>query len=173
MVRNIRNIALIFTLLLLGGMATETWAVKVTYHILTLPFDVKMKNSETNKWTAVRVEALRCTSTEDNIGLPAEFKSPLATNFRYYRGVTCSHTNNMLYDNDGTKVQPLSVTYDIYEETDLAGATLLDLSSPVAAVDGEHIYVIYDYIGNNPAVNTMLLLDGSQSYNIKIYKDDN
>lgn len=174
--RYVQHIALILTMLLLGGIINEVWAVKVTYHILTLPFDVKNKDGETYKWTAVRVEALRCTSTEDNIGLPAEFKSPLATNFRYYRGVTCSHSNTMLYDNDGdgnNKVQPLSVTYDIYEETDLTGATLLNLSSPVAAEDGEHIYVTYDYIGNDPAVNKMLLLNGSQSYNIKIYKDDN
>ncbi len=166
------HIIRIFALLLLlmvVGTANEAWAVKVTYHILTLPFDVKNKDNSTYKWTDVRVEALLCTSTEANIGLPEEFKSPLAQNFKYYRGVTCSHINTKLYDHDGNnnnKVQPLSVTYDIFEETDLTSATLLDLSSPVAAIDGENIYVTYEYVGNNPG--NILLLDGSQNYNIQL-----
>ena len=155
-------------LLKVGGILNVLSATTVTYHILTLPFDVKEKDNSTYKWKDVRVEALRCTSTEATIGLPEEFKSPLAQNFKYYRGVTCSHLNTMLYDNDGTgnKVQPLSVTYDIFVEADLPDAALLDLSSPVAAVDGEHIYVTYEYVGNNPG--NILLLDGSQSYNIQL-----
>ena len=40
----IRHIALILTLLLLGGMVNEAWAAKVTYHVLTLPMNRDRKS---------------------------------------------------------------------------------------------------------------------------------
>ena len=57
----IRNIALIFTLLLLGGIGNEAWAAKVTYHILTLPIDnsIYHMNGSENVLNGKRLEAVR------------------------------------------------------------------------------------------------------------------
>ena len=89
MVRNIRNIALIFTLLLLGGMATETWAYKVTYYILTLPLNHETGTKNTkSEHDGKRIAAIKAF---DDIGTVvgldehlAHFKSPLAKNFSYF-----------------------------------------------------------------------------------------
>lgn len=161
-------------LLLFCGTANEAWA-QVTYHILTKPFSVKMQGGESNKWTDIRVEALRCTSTATTVGLPAQYISPLATGFRYFKGVTCSHTNTVLYDNTGSgKLRPLSITYDIYENTDIfqaggttpkdgvtemtAGNTLESYGNPT------EIWVTYDY----DDTQNILDLTGTKHYNIKL-----
>ena len=71
-------------MLLAGGTANEAWAKTVTYHILTKPFTVRNYNNSENFRTNIRVEALQCTSEEATVGLPNQFKSPLAKNFRYW-----------------------------------------------------------------------------------------
>lgn len=85
-----RHIALILTLLLLGGMATETWAAyKVTYYILTLPLNHETGTKNTkSEHDGKRIAAIKAF---DDIGTVvgldehlAHFKSPLAKNFSYF-----------------------------------------------------------------------------------------
>ena len=83
----IRHIALIFALLLLGSMANEAWAgYKVTYHILTLPMDHTKGTANTNaSYDGWRTEAIKVeVANASTIQLEAHFKSPLAKNFTYY-----------------------------------------------------------------------------------------
>ena len=154
---------IIFLLLLTLGVTNEAWGQ--TYHILTKPFNVKNVDG-TNKWTNdIRVEALKCFGTSDKVGLPAEYVSPLATNFKYYSNVSCSHTNTKLYDNDNQS-KILATKYDIYEETDLTtnGATEIVDPANTDASDYTDIWVTYDY----NASNTILKLDGNTYYNISL-----
>ena len=86
MVRIKRHIIRLFTLLLLfTAAATQAWAAKVTYHILTLPIDnsIYHMRSEVNGW---RMEAIKVDADNaDKVELPAYLKSPLAKNFTYYQ----------------------------------------------------------------------------------------
>ena len=86
MVRCFRHIALILTLLLLGSMASQSWAYKVTYHILALPMDhTKGTANTTDTYDGWRTEAVKVeVASASNIQLEAHFKSPLAKNFTYY-----------------------------------------------------------------------------------------
>lgn len=109
------HIIRIFTLLLMlvaGGTANEAWAKKVTYHILTLPFDVRNHNNSGDYKTNIRVEALQCTSEEATVGLPDQFVSPLAKNFRYWK--TASSTYAHLYHYAGNS-NVLESKYYIYQ----------------------------------------------------------
>ena len=72
-------------MLLVIGAGNGAWAKKVTYHILTKPFDVRNHNNTGDYKSNIRVEALQCTSEEATVGLPDQFKSPLATTFRYWK----------------------------------------------------------------------------------------
>lgn len=153
---HIRHIALILTLLLLGGMANEAWAVKVTYHILTL----EMNSSTGNTLAAVdgkRVEALRVIvdETSPKVGLPPHFKSPLATGFTYINSssVTKSGSREKIYEY-------MSTTFDTYT----IAATPTEYSEGDAIAADCDIYVTYTYNTSN----TILKLDGSQEYNIKL-----
>ena len=56
--RHTRVFTFLLTLLLLGGAASEAWAVR--YHILTLPFSVRNHNNTDNYKANIRVEALQC-----------------------------------------------------------------------------------------------------------------
>ena len=79
----IRHIALIFALLLFGGVANEAWG-KVTYHILSLPMTTHQldgtRNIEGSTMSVfcenVRVEVLRVVSSDLHVNLPFEYKSP-------------------------------------------------------------------------------------------------
>lgn len=91
MVIRIRHIALIFALLLLGGVANEAWAdgYKVTYYILTLPLnhDTGTKNtkSEHDGKRVAAIKAIDASGTEVGLDEHLEhFKSPLARNFSYF-----------------------------------------------------------------------------------------
>ena len=159
MVKRIQYIVLILSLLLLGGLINETWAFKVTYHILTLP----MNHETGNTMSAVdgkRVEAIRVIvegSTSVTVGLPVHFKSPLASGFTYYNSnsVTKSGSREKIYEN-------MSTTFDTYTIT--GSTTYTEGTSTVSATCD--IYVTYTYtkdIENHPVV-----LDGSQDYNIKL-----
>ena len=80
------------TLLLLGGMANEAWAVQITYHILTLPCKHTATVPDDDGWVGntrveldgYRQEALRVVVTGNTVQLPAYLKSPLAKNFTFY-----------------------------------------------------------------------------------------
>ena len=77
-----RHIAyFLLTLLLLGGMTNETWAAKVTYHIQTLPIENSIYHMN-DGFSGKRLEAVRViVDPATKVELPAEYKSPLATNF--------------------------------------------------------------------------------------------
>lgn len=153
----IRNIALIFTLLLLGGITNEALA-DVTYIILTKEFNVRNAANTDNYWPNIRLEALRYTSTGTTVYLPDEFRSPLAKNFQYWRTATVT-PNTKLYDDTGTSPKVLQTKYDIYT----AVADELTENDPVP--DGvATIYVTYDYNEDN----TILKLDGAHKYNITL-----
>ena len=167
----IRTLLLMLLLLAGGGMANEAWAVK--YHILTLPFSVAHWNGDGNKWSDIRVEALLCESNETTIGLPDQFKSPLATNFRYWKSATSTYAS--LYDvQAGTKI--IDVKYNIIQCS--AGNKYQNLDNELTAGNPvgscTDIYVTYDYIndykknveGISNYRNEILELDGATEYNI-------
>ena len=85
--RHTRVFTFLLTLLLLGGVASEAWAYKVTYHILTKPIDnnVYHMNGSENVINGKRLEAVRVVDNNaTKLGLPTEYQSPLAKEFRLY-----------------------------------------------------------------------------------------
>jgi len=165
--RHTRVFTFLLTILLLGGVANEAWAVR--YHILTKPFDVAKWNGDGNKWTQIRVEALLCESNETTIGLPDQFKSPLATNFKYWGSATSTYAS--LYDTGQPGVKIIDVKYNIIQCS--ADNPHQNLSNPLTAGDpvGSYsdIYVTYDYINDiksDSYRNEILELDGATEYNI-------
>jgi len=199
MVTRIRHIALILTLLLLGGMANEAWA-KVTYHILSLPMTTYQRDGENNiegntvspYRTNVRVEVLRVVSSTLTVGLPFEYKSPLATNYRYYSASSIAQTgpsqlygyNNTTYYfyniTDGSANTTNNANYgdgadgDDNTPTDAAVAAGVRLTPGAACSDNIHIYVTYDVkaspeIDLSATLNTTTgLLSPSKEYNIHL-----
>ena len=157
-----QHIALIFTLLLLGGMMNEAWA-DVTYIILTKPFNVRNAANTENYRTNIRLEALRCTSSGTTVYLPDAFRSPLAKNFKYWKTPTVT-ANTKLYDDTGTGPKVLQTTYNIYT------AIADELTENSSVPDGvTTIYVTYDY----DEANTILKLDGAHKYNISLNTGNN
>lgn len=145
-----QHIALIFTLLLLGGVANEVWAAKVTYHVLTL----EINSSDANMVDAVngkRLEAIRViVDNAATIELPDHFKSPLAENFKYWADDQVEKSAvTQLYTNNATK----GIIYNLK-------------ASPVETTEGAtvtsdcDIYVTYTY----KTSNTIAKLDGSKTY---------
>ena len=113
MVKQIRHIALILTLLLLGGIANNAWASQITYHILTLPMQHRDVVPDVDGWVGntieglngYRQEAIRVVVTGSNVELPAYLKSPLAKNFTYYQADFVAKKSNTAekiyqYNND-------------------------------------------------------------------------
>ncbi len=178
MKRIIQHIALIFALLLLGGIANEAWATDVTYHILTLPipdpsvpgnYNYHMKPGITG-W---RLEAFKVVvKGQTQLELPAQYKSPLATEFTYYNAADvdkdASGTAQDLFANGPIK----GVLYQIAGEATPGDTS--DDATPVAertTLSGKtaEYYVVYTY----NASNTIAKLDGSVKYNIRTkYKDN-
>ena len=148
----------IFALLLLfSSTANEAWA-EVRYHILTLPFTVKNYNNQGNYKENIRVEALLVKSDAATIGLPEQYQSPLAKNFKYYTG-----WNNIEYTYlyDYTRNNSiLSVKYYLY-----SGAGTGEIASGTEVGSYTDIYVTYDYDDTN---TKEILLDGTQDYNITV-----
>ena len=156
----IRHIALIMTLLLLGGVVNEAWAYKVTYHILTLPinqeadvnfrYDYHMDAAFEGK----RLEAFRYVDNNATIiKLPDIYKSPLAKNFKYYYdgdNIVKTAAAPLYSDNTATK----SWSYSITNET----AVVAENTTLTANWD---IYVTYEYDDSKD-----IKLDGSVKYNI-------
>ena len=70
---------LLFLVVLLSVGATNTLGVTITYHIINLG---KLDND--GNITSGRTEALKFTSTKTTLGVPDNYKSPLAKNWKYY-----------------------------------------------------------------------------------------
>ena len=156
--RQTRVFTFLLTLLLLCGVANEAWAYKVRYHILTLPFDVSNYDGSNPKWRDdIRVEALLVVvNNADKVGLPEEYKSPLATSFKYYGSWTSSY--DYLYDyNNNSRL--LQVKYNLYSES--GKGSVIAVNTDIDA--DTDIYVTYEYQSANGIV-----LDGSQDYNIGV-----
>ena len=112
-------------------------APPVTYHIVNL--------GDNGQGTSNRKEVISVISTTGTVSLPATLRSPLATNFRYYRAEAFASTS-------GTSafLNP-SNTYELTEDTDV----------PAGVTD---IYVTYEYNAATAAVK----LDKVSQYNIRI-----
>ena len=167
MVKQIQHIALILTLLLLGGTGNEAWG-KVTYHILTLPFTTK-KSDGTDRGTYI-VEALRCTSDELTVGLPEYFKSPLASNFKYYAANNVKR-NGVLESEGGSDARSqiyerIITTYDTYSIVDPS----VKLTEGDVIADDSHVYVTYSYDNTTSPIN----LNGEEGRTIGgiVYNED-
>ena len=157
--RQPRVFTFLLTLLLLCGVANQAWAAgyKVRYHILTLPFDVKNHDNSAVYKEDIRVEALLVVVNDAvKVGLPEEYKSPLATNFQYYTNWTSNYDYLYDYTNNNRLLQ---VKYNLYSESG-KGSKIAVNADIVADTD---IYVTYDYQSANGIV-----LDGSQDYNIGV-----
>lgn len=146
-----RHIAyFLLTLLLLGGMASEAWAAKVTYHVLTLPIDAStagMVSAVNDK----RLEAIRViVDNAATIELPAHFKSPLAKNFKYWASSQVSASAATELYSGSSRVKEIIYTLDTTSET--AEGTSVDSNCD--------IYVTYEYDSSN----TIAKLDGSKTY---------
>jgi len=152
-----RYITLVITLLLLGGIANEAWAYKVTYHILTKPIDNDIYHLN-DAFSGKRLEAVRVVdNSATTVDLPAPYKSPLATNFKYYDfaggKVSKSSTAEAMYSYSANNK---SYYYSIEDgATDIAGN---------AVSSNLDVYVTYDY----DADNTIYKLDGSKDYNLSM-----
>ena len=105
-----------FTNLRKGGEIT------VTYHIINLG-----RLNDNGQLTTNRTEALKFTSDEGTITLPAQFKSPLATNWKFYaesdvtyNSTTRAYTFNRepsLHEGDPVSADAdVYITYEIDEE---------------------------------------------------------
>lgn len=146
-------------LLLVGGATNSAWAYKVTYHILTLPIDNEIYHLA-GEFSGKRLEAVRVidnnATSSTKVGLPAQFKSPLAKNFRYYLSgvnVTKSLSADPMYDYN-TKNK--SWHYTITNEADSITTASYTIDSNI------EVYVTYEY----DADNTIYKLDGSKDYNL-------
>ena len=162
MVKRIRHIALVLTLLLLGGMGSEAWAYKVTYHVLTLPIDNTAANmvSEVHDKRLEAVRAIVDNATE--IRLPDHFKSPLATNFKYYAASQVEASAATYLHSESTRVKGIIYNLVTNAEETAEGAEVTSNCD---------IYVTYDYLyADNEAANPIAKLDGSVTYNIGVKK---
>ena len=155
-------------LLMAGGMVNAVWAKEITYHILTMPFTVRNYNNTGDYKANIRVEALQCTSKASTVGLPAEFKSPLATGYRYWKTATSTYTYLYDYENNNKIV---NTKYYIYQcEADNATACLTgEITNPEntsSDADGipSDIYVTYEYNSSNGILD----LTGVANYNVAI-----
>ena len=153
--RHIIRLFILLLMLLAGGTANEAWAKTVTYHILTKPFTVRNYDDSGNFRTDIRVEALQCTSEEATVGLPDQFKSPLAKNFQYW--ATATRTYDKLYDS-GHNTKIITTKYYIYT------ALSDEIKNPTETSSDAYtdIYVTYDYDEENGIID----LNGGKSYNI-------
>ena len=158
-----RYITLVITLLLLGGIANEAWAYKVTYHILTKPIDNSIYHLDGSDgvFSGKRLEAVRIVDNSatgsTKVGLPAVYKSPLAKNFRYYLSekVNKSASAVAMYKYSDTNK---SYYYTIPNEADSITTASYTISGNI------EVYVTYEY----DADNTIYKLDGSKDYNLSM-----
>lgn len=154
--KHTRIYTFLLTLLLLCGVANQAWAHTVTYHVLTLPFTTYQDDGVTPFFSDIRTEAIRAFVTEGStVGLPDQFKSPLATDYTYYakKDITKSGSAQAIYKNHGTKYY----TYTIND-----GATPLTPGSSIS--EDCDIYVTYSYDNATSPID----LNGGMTYNISM-----
>ena len=136
----LRSIFLLLTLTVLG--ASNAFGVTITYHIINLG-----RLNDDGTISTIRTEALQFTSTDATLGVPAQYKSPLAKNWKYYQASEVTY-------NSGTKV----CTFNS-EPT---------LSEGDAMASNEDIYVTYEL--DETALSNFIVNDGDIC-NIK-FNDD-
>ena len=148
-----RHITLLLALLLLADMASRAWAAKVTYHVLTLPINstaAGMVSDVNDK----RLEAIRVfVDNATEVRLPDHFKSPLATNFKYYAADQVEKGAATNLYSGSTRVK--EILYNLK-------ATPTETPEGTEVTSNVDIYVTYDYDSSN----TIAKLDGSKVYNI-------
>ena len=161
-------------LLIVGGTLNVSRATNVTYHILTLPidptvYDYHMK-SEITGW---RLEAVKViANNQSKLELPAQYKSPLATGFTYYKASDVAQyyegTAQNLFDNGPIKGVLYQIKGEETPDDDGDDATPVGEGATLSGSTAEY-YVVYTY----NASNGIAKLDGSEHYNIKTkYKDN-
>lgn len=147
------------TALLIGGMASEAWAYKVTYHILTLPMSSSTYNIK-SEFNNKRMEAIRViVNNATTVELPDHFKSPLAKDFMYYADteVTKSANAEELYEHGNRHGKVKGYIYEL-------NASPTPTAKGTAVTANMDIYVTYSYDEDN----TIAKLDGTKDYNIVI-----
>ena len=147
-----RHIAyFLLTLLLFSGTATEVWAVKVTYHVLTLPIDASTAHM-VDAVDGKRLEAIRViVDNAATIELPAHFKSPLATNFMYYAADQVEASAATFLYSGSSRVK--EIIYNLV-------TTPSETPEGASVTSDCDIYVTYTYNSSN----TIAKLDGSKVY---------
>lgn len=152
---------LMMAMLLIGGMVNDAWAYKVTYHILTLPIDNSIYHLDA-EFSGKRLEAVRVidnkATSSTKVGLPAQYKSPLAKNFRYYLSGVNVTKSPSAYPMYAYNTKNKSYHYTIVDE-----ANFIDIASYTISEDIE-VYVTYEY----DADNTIYKLDGTKDYNLSM-----
>lgn len=172
--RHTRVFTFLLTLLLLGGAASEAWATKVTYHILTLPIHQEAGDNFRYDYHMVdgvngyRLEAIKVVVDQSSVQLPDQFKSPLVSTYTYYPA-----SADIVKGNSGKALQLFAnntntkgFIYQIkgVDNNDTRTTSPVDEGTPISGDEAE-FYVIYEY---NEASNTIAKLDGSVNYNIGI-----
>ena len=139
-------------MLLLSGMVAEAWAAKVTYHVLTLPINASEAHM-VDEVNGKRLEAIRViVDNAATIELPAQFKSPLATNFNYWASSEVSASAATDLYSGSSRVKEVIYTLNTSTATKTTEGTSVDSNCD--------IYVTYDYNSSN----TIAQLDGSKTY---------
>lgn len=161
---------LMMLLLMAGGMLNSAWngawAASVTYHILTLPidpstYDYHMKSAVTGH----RLEAFKIVvNDQTEVRLPAHYKSPLATDFTYYKPDDVNGHNGSavsLYDDVNDSEGVLYKVKGV--DTEDPAPTAIAEGTAITTATAEY-YVTYSY----NASNSIAKLDGSVNYNIAV-----
>lgn len=129
----------------------------MTYHILTLPINNSIYHMTGSEGVIAgkRLEAIRVVDNNaTKLGLPKEYLSPLAKEFRLYNNDKVTQNAAVeMYKYSGSKNK--SLYYSIANEADSLtwGSTL---------TQNMDVYVTYEY----DADNTIAKLDGSAEYNL-------
>ena len=128
--RVLRYAAMIVLMMFLG--VNSVWSITITYHIINLG-----RLDDSGQLTDTRTEALQFTSENPTVGIPDNYKSPLAKNWKYYK--------------DGVTYTEETKSYTFDEST-----TLVEGEDELS--DGDHVYVTYEF--NEDALSTVGLYDG-------------
>ena len=184
-----------------GGATNEAWG-KITYHILSLPMTTHQRDGINNAEgsnvdvfrTNERVEVLQVVSSVLSVNLPFEYRSPLATNYRYYTATgvnktgpnqlygynnttyyfynitdgSTNTTNNADYGDTENKLGGDGINKDDNVPTDAAVAAGLRYTPGAACSDNIHIYVTYD-VAPSAALDLGVDLLNPDAGNHKIY----
>lgn len=129
----------IFLLLLMLVLGVNTvWGYTTTYHIINLG-----RLNDNGQLTTNRTEALKFTSNAETIGIPDQYKSPLAKGWKYYAEGDVSY-------NTSTKAYTFKNDPSLHETQDVTADA--------------HVYVTYEI--DEAAFNTINIHDGG-IYRIK------